>query len=573
MISLERNSTLVADPTDHASDRYNIWEQASLFPEGLSFGDSIEDVFLTSFQVREQEESTVWHSRWLPDGLPEGWVAENWRGGWLLGFPAALDAWEENPGEMAAKWHPRSDGLIRLERESKARFQSQFIAKQGSTVLTETTWLTESLESISPPIASEWLTAWEVASEGGFGLEECHMSRWDTPNGIAPDSSLLSFWNGSWSTWKWQSGETLEIWGWSDSTGFKSKGIGEIHPDGWYRWEGNRKPAAWNEFSALLHDSKPRMLSWDGIDWNSSSCRLGMIESNERIAWVVNGSEFPPRDLAVQVEDDVVDLSSSQQSALLALVQNHRLKKQMAVTWEPPFAVAAADGRNVWRKEMTGDDQPQVWEVDLYRNGKYQVALADENAFHIIDVLGREVTGYPVAPSTGVTASAVIDYDRNRNYRIFIGTGDGKLLNLREEGNRTPGWNFNPIEGRVIVHVRHIRVGNRDYLYAGQDDGSIRLLKRSGADRFESSVSVPSNQIPCFRLAQSIASSTVIYVDGEGWIQERTFGTNEAVGMSRMTRGLSVTMEDRDDDGIQELIVQTNEGEEVWDSRNERVSL
>jgi hypothetical protein len=43
--------------------------------------------------------------------------------------------------------------------------------------------------------------------------------------------------------------------------------------------------------------------------------------------------------------------------------------------------------------------------------------------------------------------------------------------------------------------------------------------------------------------------------------------------MSRMTRGLSVAMEDRDDDGIQELIVQSAEGEEVWDSRNERVSL
>ncbi|MDO7741379.1 MAG: hypothetical protein MUP94_06850, partial [Flavobacteriales bacterium] len=65
---------------------------------------------------------------------------------------------------------------------------------------------------------------------------------------------------------------------------------------------------------------------------------------------------------------------------------------------------------------------------------------------------------------------------------------------------------------------------------------------------------------------------TVLYSDEQGWIQERTFGTNEAVGMSRMTRGLSVSMEDRDSDGIEEVIVQTVDGEEVWNARNERIS-
>ena len=129
-----------------------------------------------------------------------------------------------------------------------------------------------------------------------------------------------------------------------------------------------------------------------------------------------------------------------------------------------------------------------------------------------------------------------------------------------------------PQAGRVIVQIHHLRVGNRDYLYAGQDDGSIRLLKRSGGDRFDSPVSVPPEQAPCFRLSQSIASSTVLYSDEQGWIQERTFGTNEAVGMSRMTRGLSVSMDDRDSDGIEEVIVQTIDGEEVWNARNERIS-
>jgi hypothetical protein len=42
--------------------------------------------------------------------------------------------------------------------------------------------------------------------------------------------------------------------------------------------------------------------------------------------------------------------------------------------------------------------------------------------------------------------------------------------------------------------------------------------------------------------------------------------------MSHMTRGLSVSMEDRDSDGIEEVIVQTVDGEEVWNARNELIS-
>jgi hypothetical protein len=64
----------------------------------------------------------------------------------------------------------------------------------------------------------------------------------------------------------------------------------------------------------------------------------------------------------------------------------------------------------------------------------------------------------------------------------------------------------------------------------------------------------------------------VLYIDDSGWLQERTFGTNEPVGMSRMTRGISAAMDDRDGDGIQEVIVQTLAGEEVWNARNERIN-
>ena len=45
--------------------------------------------------------------------------------------------------------------------------------------------------------------------------------------------------------------------------------------------------------------------------------------------------------------------------------------------------------------DIESDAAPAVWEVDLYRNGKYQVAIGAGKRFHVIDVLGREVKGFP----------------------------------------------------------------------------------------------------------------------------------------------------------------------------------
>ena len=121
------------------------------------------------------------------------------------------------------------------------------------------------------------------------------------------------------------------------------------------------------------------------------------------------------------------------------------------------------------------------------------------------------------------------------------------------------------------MSLSHLRIGPRDYIFAGQDDGSVRILSRTGEDRYRSPVRVPVGQRLAFRLGKDLASSTVLYVDNEGWVQERTIGSDEPVGMSRMTRGLSVLVEDRTGDGIPEVVVTTAAGEELWDAGNQRL--
>jgi len=102
----------------------------------------------------------------------------------------------------------------------------------------------------------------------------------------------------------------------------------------------------------------------------------------------------------------------------------------------------------------------------------------------------------------------------------------------------------------------------------------VRFLKRTGEDRFTSPVRLPFPQQPAFRLGASIDQSTILFIDESGWVQEQVLGTGEYTGISRMTRGVGVMVEDRTGDGIPEVIVRTAEDtEEVWNARNERVSV
>jgi hypothetical protein len=245
----------------------------------------------------------------------------------------------------------------------------------------------------------------------------------------------------------------------------------------------------------------------------------------------------------------------------------------MELYWTSGAVEARTGDAVVWTWPVESEVPPQVWEVDLYRNGKYQVAIGAGEKFVLVDVLGRAVKGFPKRWSAGFSAFAVVDYDRNLQYRFLLAAPNGELFNFRDEGERTPGWKFKPQADRYIVSLDHLRIGPRDYLMACQDDGSLRFLKRTGEDRFTSPVRLPFPQQPAFRLGATIDQSTILYVDESGWVQEQVLGTGEFTGISRMTRGIDVKVEDRTGDGIPEVIVRTAEGtEEVWNARNERIS-
>jgi hypothetical protein len=208
--------------------------------------------------------------------------------------------------------------------------------------------------------------------------------------------------------------------------------------------------------------------------------------------------------------------------------------------------------------------------VDLYANNKYQTAFATSSAIYLVDILGNDVKGFPF--DAEVSGFAVFDYDKNKKYRFLVATTDGDILNLRDEGKSTFGWDFLPLkDGKHVLHLAHIRVGAKDYIYGGCYDGNVILLQRSGQVRGSTPVIVNPRSKPAFRLSNTIGKSTVLFIDSDDWLQELTFSEAEPVGVSGRIRGDKVIIQDIDGDGKTEVVTFLNGVRSVWNSRNELV--
>ena len=544
--------------------------------------------------------------------LAPGWEARVSRGGILLGTAAAWARFSDVPGEMAEAWHGRRHGYHRLQRTDVAEgvfWASFFVPMEESGrwgAWTGTEWRGGTEADAAPGAAvlpMEWAFLTGVDRQDWSSIR----IRREDLRGPEPDSLLVGRWNGTVATLRAQAGGTIHCWGWSDTVGLADAYAGwglrpdslgaryAVQRDGLVRWDGTeeevrRNRSSWEAWRAqdLGANVDAGFEQKDGWWWDGERTWGGSLRPGGRMAWTTATSDgggrggqtvaavLPPvLESAPDSTGLEVGAAASRENRTMGSVRNHRSGGTLTCRWESGKIRATEGGVEVWNVEAPEAAPPfhRVFEVDLYRNGKYQTAYAQPSSgLHLVDVLGREATGFPLrSGNSRVTAWWVADYDRDQQFRFLVAFEDGSLKNWRDEGQPTPGWNFQPSSHGAITYLEPIRVGSKDYLFAGHRDGFVRLLSRSGEDRATTAVRVPSGQVPAFRLGATIEASTVLYFDAEGVLQERTIGDNRAVGLSGKAKGDSVRLEDTDGDGKPEVVVMKGGKRQVFNARNEPV--
>jgi len=132
-----------------------------------------------------------------------------------------------------------------------------------------------------------------------------------------------------------------------------------------------------------------------------------------------------------------------------------------------------------------------------------------------MDRNGNYVQGYPIKLPAKVTSNlTVLDYDGNKDYRLFVACADKRIYNFTLYGVKTEG--FVPVKTEAEVHlpISYVHVGASDYLITADVSGKIYAFSRKGDGRIDFKNRTIANLNNLYVLAgNNLDNTKLIYVD------------------------------------------------------------
>ena len=105
------------------------------------------------------------------------------------------------------------------------------------------------------------------------------------------------------------------------------------------------------------------------------------------------------------------------------LVKNH-LNNQMDIAVQDinnTLYLISNKGTIFWKKKLKGPVLGKIKQVDLFKNGKFQLAFATPYSIEILDRNGNTVKPFPLKFKDEITQPlSLFDYDNNRKYRFLV---------------------------------------------------------------------------------------------------------------------------------------------------------
>lgn len=200
------------------------------------------------------------------------------------------------------------------------------------------------------------------------------------------------------------------------------------------------------------------------------------------------------------------------------ILKNHRTNtaEVLVQDFSNTIHLVSATGRVKWSKKIDGQIMGAVQQIDIYNNGKWQMLFNTANELYVLDINGEAVFSNPVKFESPATNSvAIIDYDRNSDYRFLVSCENKKTYNYNKEGKKVNGWKPFSTKSLVRNAVYYFSIANKDYLLLNDENAAVYLLNRRGEERFKASVSADLGQRNGFSVVKGsdIATSKIVFID------------------------------------------------------------
>src|SRR5690606_23019372 len=104
-------------------------------------------------------------------------------------------------------------------------------------------------------------------------------------------------------------------------------------------------------------------------------------------------------------------------------VLNHYTKKKEIVVQdvENNLYLISTGGKVLWKKKLDSKIRGEITQVDLYRNGRLQLAFTTGSKLMIVDRNGKDVSPFPMDFKGTITQPlSVFDYSKTKDYRFVV---------------------------------------------------------------------------------------------------------------------------------------------------------
>ena len=218
-------------------------------------------------------------------------------------------------------------------------------------------------------------------------------------------------------------------------------------------------------------------------------------------------------------------------SAAPQWLKNHRTKGMDVLVQDVnnKLYLFSDKGNLYWKKQLPGQIQGTVQQIDLYKNKRLQMAFRTEDKFFVLDRNGKIVKPFSIKiPATEpIQQLAVFDYDQRRNYRFAL--AQGKSVRMYDnKGKRVSGFTFKKTKTPIINPPVHIRIDKKDYIAVQEESGKLNLLNRVGKSRIKAKESISFSGTPVSsylkRFTTSDTEGNLVQVDTKGNVIKTPLG-------------------------------------------------
>lgn len=241
------------------------------------------------------------------------------------------------------------------------------------------------------------------------------------------------------------------------------------------------------------------------------------------------------------------------------IVINHTTKAKEIVVQDDgnKLYLISNAGKIIWTKQLHEKIMSDVIQVDALKNNKLQLLFNSRKAIYMLDRNGNDMRGFPITlESPATNAILVVDYEKNRDYRIFAACENKKIRCFKANGEEVKTFKFNKTDNRVNLPLQYVTIDNKDVLCAIDEKGKIYLLNRQG-EQFIKMNERMAQGIRGFYIepGKDFSRSTIIAADTLGAIIKLSFtGKKESIKMDDFETSTFFDYKDINRDTLKEYI-------------------